>query len=49
MQSDPVHATGRVLAKETAGNEMAYEIMFPVAWDFIEVNSNAAARVKASE
>ncbi len=49
LQSDPVHATGRVLAKKAAGNEMAYEIMFPVAWDFIEVNSNAVANVKESE
>lgn len=49
LQSDTVHDTGRVIAKISAGDDMNYEIMFPVAWDFIEVNPTAITRVKESK
>ncbi len=49
LQSDPAHATGRVLAKITAEDEVDYEIKFPVAWDFIEANTNAVEKVKGSD
>jgi len=49
LQSDPVHDTGRVIAKINSGGDMNYEIMFPVAWDFIEVSTTAIAKVKESE
>ncbi|WP_343667194.1 carbohydrate kinase [Chitinophaga sp.] len=35
VQKDPVHETGKVYARLAATNEMQYEIVQPVAWDFI--------------
>jgi fructokinase len=39
LQVDKVHATSEVMAKMN-GNEASYEIIFPVAWDFIDSNSS---------
>jgi fructokinase len=38
LQVDSVYPTSEVLAKMN-GNEVSYEIVFPVAWDFITKNS----------
>jgi len=39
LQVDDTHPTSVVLAKMN-GNEASYEIVFPVAWDFIDKDSN---------
>lgn len=39
LQVDHEHATSQVLARMNNGNEVTYDIVFPVAWDFIETNS----------
>lgn len=36
IQRDPAHETGKVYARLAATNEMQYEIVQPVAWDFIQ-------------
>jgi fructokinase len=36
LQIDQQHATSEVIAKMGNGNEVSYEILFPVAWDFID-------------
>lgn len=36
IQQDPAHETGKVYARLAATNEMQYEIVQPVAWDFIQ-------------
>lgn len=35
LQTDTEHPTSQVIAKMNNGNEVSYEIIFPVAWDFI--------------
>ncbi|HEY9197404.1 MAG TPA: PfkB family carbohydrate kinase, partial [Mucilaginibacter sp.] len=35
LQTDTEHQTSQVIAKMNNGNEVSYEIVFPVAWDFI--------------
>ncbi|WP_256007247.1 carbohydrate kinase family protein [Pedobacter deserti] len=35
LQRDEKHPTSQVLARMNNGNEVTYEIVFPVAWDFI--------------
>lgn len=35
VQTDEQHETSRVLARMGNGNEVSYEIVYPVAWDFI--------------
>jgi fructokinase len=37
IQTDPLHETGKVFAKAAANNEMKYDIVQPVAWDYIKV------------
>jgi len=49
IQTDPVHPTGKVLATPGSNYEMQYDIVFPVAWDFIDVAGNAAEKVAAAE
>jgi fructokinase len=41
IQSDPHYPTGRVLVDVSNKNEVTYEILQPVAWDFIEATSEA--------
>jgi len=41
IQSDSEHPTGRVIADVSNKSEVKYEILHPVAWDFIEATSEA--------
>lgn len=36
VQTDTIYPTSEVIAKMNNGNEVSYEIVFPVAWDFIK-------------
>ena len=47
LQVDTVYPTSEVLAKMN-GNEVTYEIVFPVAWDFIAKNSNIQSSINSS-
>lgn len=50
LQTDPDHDTSQVLATvDTEKNEVSYEIVFPVAWDFIELNAETIAAVKEAD
>lgn len=40
IQKDPAHETGKVYARLAATNEMQYEIVKPVAWDFIQATED---------
>ncbi|WP_190295285.1 carbohydrate kinase family protein [Mucilaginibacter rubeus] len=40
LQTDTEHPTSQVIAKMNNGNEVSYEIIFPVAWDFIGDSKN---------
>ena len=48
LQVDHEHPTSQVLAKMNNGNEVSYEIVFPVAWDFISDSQNIAEQIKPS-
>jgi len=45
LQKDPEHDTSEVLARMNNGNEVTYEIVFPVAWDFISATEPAKTAV----
>lgn len=47
LQVDTVYPTSEVLAKMN-GNEVTYEIVFPVAWDFISKNSKVQSSIASS-
>ena len=47
LQVDSVYPTSEVLAKMN-GNEATYEIVFPVAWDFITKNSKIQSSINSS-
>lgn len=49
IQTDNVHPTGKVLATPGKDHEMQYDIVFPVAWDFIDVAGDAPEQVAAAE
>lgn len=49
LQSDPVNPTGKVLAFLGKDHEVKYEIVHPVAWDFIEPDDKAIAAVKNAD
>lgn len=50
LQTDPKHDTSQVLATVDAEkNEVSYDIVFPVAWDFIELNAETIAAVREAE
>lgn len=49
LQVDSIHETSRVLAKLNKDNEVSYEIVFPVAWDYIETNYALKQAVKAAD
>jgi len=38
IQTDPMHETGKVYAKPNEDHEVVYDIVKPVAWDFIKWN-----------
>jgi fructokinase len=48
LQVDPCHATSRVLAKMNDGNEVSYDIVFPVAWDYISYSQRVKAQLNPS-
>jgi len=48
LQKDEVYPTSEVLAKMNNGNEVAYEIVFPVAWDFISYTESMFRALKPS-
>lgn len=49
LQTDATYHTGRVLARINEDKEVSYEIIFPVAWDFIEVLQDTTAAVEAAD
>jgi len=49
LQTDEQHDTSQVLARMNNGNEVSYEIVYPVAWDFISENTVLAAQVSAAK
>jgi fructokinase len=48
LQTDTEHPTSQVIAKMNNGNEVSYEIIFPVAWDFISDSKNIISQLKPS-
>ncbi|MDB5205886.1 MAG: hypothetical protein JWR72_961, partial [Flavisolibacter sp.] len=49
FQVDPVHPTGLVYATPNEHNEVAYDIVFPSAWDFIEWEERFIDLLKEAE
>lgn len=47
LQVDTAYPTSEVLAKMN-GNEVTYEIVFPVAWDFIAKNNNIQSVINST-
>jgi len=45
LQKDESHATSEVIAKMNNGNEVSYDIVFPVAWDFIRYSESVAKQL----
>ncbi|OKS84522.1 carbohydrate kinase family protein [Mucilaginibacter polytrichastri] len=48
LQVDAEHPTSEVIAKMNNGNEVSYEIIFPVAWDFIVNSQTIKTQIKPS-
>lgn len=48
IQTDDVHTTGKVMVHLDEGGSPSYEIIQPVAWDFIEPADDAIAMVQQS-
>ncbi|WP_183559939.1 carbohydrate kinase family protein [Mucilaginibacter sp. SP1R1] len=48
LQVDHEHPTSQVLARMNNGNEVSYEIVFPVAWDFISESQTILNELKPS-
>ena len=48
IQLDEKYPTSEVIAKMNNGNEVTYEINYPVAWDFIEQNHLLTEAINAS-
>jgi len=48
LQTDKEYPTSEVIAKMNNGNEVSYEIVFPVAWDFIKSPKNSIDRLNSS-
>jgi fructokinase len=49
IQTDPQHETGKVFAKSNEDHEVVYDIIKPVAWDFIKWNAALGELVSHSE
>ncbi len=49
LQTDPVQDTSQVLAHIDEQKDVSYEIVFPVAWDYIEINPSLLTAVKTAE
>lgn len=45
LQRDPEHGTSEVLASLSDASEVKYEIVFPVAWDFIQIDTALSSAV----
>jgi fructokinase len=48
LQQDDDYPTSEVRANMDNGNEVSYEIVFPVAWDFIRDSGNIISQIKPS-
>lgn len=48
IQTEENYATGKVIATPGANYEMHYDIVFPVAWDFIDATQEATEAVASS-
>lgn len=48
LQMDKEYPTSQVIAKMNNGNEVSYEIVFPVAWDFITESSEISNTLNPS-
>jgi fructokinase len=48
LQTDTEHPTSQVIAKMNNGNEVSYEIVFPVAWDFISDSEHIISQLQPS-
>ena len=46
LQIDTNHHTSEVIAKMNNGNEVSYEIIFPVAWDYIVYSADIADQIE---
>ena len=49
LQTDEQYETSQVLARMGNGNEVTYEIVAPVAWDFISQTDDTIAKSNASD
>ncbi|MES2455118.1 MAG: carbohydrate kinase [Bacteroidota bacterium] len=49
LQVDEQHETSQVLARMNNGNEVSYEIVAPVAWDFIQITDQLLAGIKSAK
>ncbi len=47
LQTDKEYPTSEVIAKMNNGNEVSYEIVFPVAWDFIKSSKNSIEQLNS--
>jgi fructokinase len=48
LQTDERYDTSQVLARMNNGNEVTYEIIYPVAWDFIAGNGKLNEQIKSA-
>lgn len=49
LQTDPIHATGEVMAKVMANHEVVYDILLDAAWDYIEFSPGLQALVEYAD
>jgi len=49
VQIDETHSTSEVIASLKNGNEVSYEIVFPVAWDFIQADAEIRHQVDGAD
>jgi fructokinase len=49
LQTDEQYDTSQVLARMNNGNEVTYEIVYPVAWDFISGNGKLSEKIRQAK
>jgi fructokinase len=49
VQIDERYKTSEVIAEEGENHEMVYQILHPVAWDFIQIEDNLEALLKKAD
>lgn len=49
LQTDEQYETSQVLARMNNGNEVTYEIVYPVAWDFISGNGKLSEKIQQAK